>query len=152
MEASRFNILDAGMQQCRRQEQANTGFGSPLSTEMYAEFYALRSRASTMTAAAIKWLTTEMPTRLPGLSQKTDGANSGASGELTPFRVLSVGSGGGELDLKILQMLRARLSPGHPLHRVRTGPGPFFRPRRNHCRSPASAICCSGRICVPGTL
>lgn len=140
MVAPLADILDVGMQQGLEQQRANTAFASPLSTEMYAEFYALRKRASTMTAAAIKWLTTELPARLPALSQDSGGADSGSPviAEPTPFRVLSIGSGSGELDLEVLQMLRARLSPRRPLIYQALEPNPVHYNECLHALGPFS--------------
>lgn len=77
----------------------------PLDAETDAEFYALRRRASTHTSATIAWLCAELPRRLAQLTDRTDDS----------YRVLSIGSGDGEIDRQVLQTLRAHLAPERPL-------------------------------------
>lgn len=76
-------------------------FALPLSDDFYAESYGLRKAASTMTQAAVDWLSQQAKSILEHIPASSD----------RTFSVLSVGSGEGDIDFEFINALTGSMCP-----------------------------------------
>ncbi len=95
-------------------------FAPPLSDDCYAEYYRLRKAASTMTSETISWFKKNGKALVEEIISQSEHRGT--------FSIMSVGSGEGDLDLEIIQILLPYLQQhGFKLKYMAIEPNPTHR-------------------------